>query len=344
MFGTTAHLIRIPQPEFYYCTIVDIRDAGVPIPELVEGLGVIGVSDKRIQRLIRLVSGIMNSITSQFFQPWPKEAICNGSGIEILYTIEKDRMIEVESVYPVIASCPVSTDLYVVKDRFVTSRRTNRHAINGPYSYSDYGDAELLKRVLYDDHYQAFCFQKGNNNWVIKGAFGDIKILPKEETILTSPLIKGATVIFVEDATKFSEEDSIVISHQHFIINEILDGSSISIDPSFVNIPLDPLGKPIKVIRYGRIHDEIRDCAIRLVIDRLNGPLAFNNEDGTLRTTDDYHCEDIVSEKIDNWQWSKGKLSRTDRANNSLMANGTGNPYVDSVLRRYLPPMSFSFI
>lgn len=348
MLNPTSPLSHSPEPEFYYCSIDDLRELGISAPpEGATGFVPETISDKRLQKLIKLASNRINTVTRQFFQPWPKEAVCNGTGVELIHTIEVDRIIEVETVFSASPGCTFNADLsfLVIKERFVASRNQNRHADERAGLHHRGRGSNLLKAVKAGvvDFDRGFIFHKGNSNWTIRGTFGDIKILPKLEVDLLQGISRGDTEIKVSDTDCFGDGESIVIGSHHFIINEIMDDETFRIDPSCVKIALEV--PPNKVIRYGRIHDEIRDCAIRLVLDQIDGPLAVTNFDnGLFKVGEDYFCDSIIMEKTDNYTYNMSKLSREDRANNSLITNGTGNTYVDALLRRYHAPRYLGFV
>lgn len=324
------------EPYFYYCTIDDLREIGIPAPPVgsvgfVEGT----VTDKRLQKLIVLISNRINTFTNLFFQPWKKKEITDGTGQQYIYTADLDKIIEIFSVSLLFSdgfSEHVDHDLYVAEDRFVS--RGLLDICNDPIS---------SQTLMLGSEHNRFRFYKGNKNWVLNGVFGDIKNLEKIETSLITDISYGDTVIHLASTEGLRDGDFISIKDQSFIINEILSEYDIRIDASLTDIKLDTHYN--KVYRYGKIHDEINDAAKRLVIDYLLGPDALNNvETGEILSSGDKFCDYLISEKIDNYTWTKSKRTERERTDESLASNGTGNLYVDNILRKYMAPHYGAFV
>lgn len=325
------------EPEFYYCTIEDLREVGVPAPP--EGsVGFVSgtVTDKRIQRVIRQVSHKINQVTNQFYQPWPKDEYVNGTGGTAIYTQKLDKIIEICEIIRILSGTyaeSIQSSLYVLKERFVTKTISN----------VCHGDMSLIDRVRLFDLAGGFRFVRGDNNWLMRGVFGDIKILPKIVVKLIKELDYEDTELHVSSTNGIKDGDYLVIENQAFLVNGVESEYILRIDPSFIKVPLT--GDDIYVTRYGRVHDEIREAAMRLAIDQFIGPDSLTNvSDGTIRSYADANCDYLVSEKTDNYTYTKAKRTVRERADESLMNDGTGNPYVDSILRRYVAPLYGEFV
>lgn len=360
-----------PEPEFYYCTIQDLRDEGVPAPaedpeEFVQG----AVSDKRLQRLILNASNIMNIVTNQFFQPWCTPKRTDGSGSDILYTHYQDKIYKIHNIYRIDLSgsgyghhinttshaidlSSFSPHFHIIHDIGIVDHSIvyghSYYVQNERYAAMNFADrGELyVKRPKFDDDsaHHVLEFARGNNNWVIDGVFGDFKPLEEIELDLAFEVNRGDTTLFLSSTEDINIGDCLSICPYNFIVNDIIDESKVSIDPSLVKIKLTSPRQ--KVYRYGKIHSDIREAAMRLVISRLYGANAISDTYGDIIVpgSSSDHYRRLIFEKTDNYQYQYGKNnSAQDRQSNSLQNGGTGDEYVDSILRRHTAPLYAGYV
>lgn len=306
-------------PYFYYCTIGDIRNQGVPA--VIDG----GPTDEAIQNSIKKASSTINRITKQWFQPWVKRDRVDGNGTGYIWANSFIPIIDLFSVFT------VSTD----EDKYPLPE----------YSYKQRNDRFIGKFFVHDPIIfweKTTTWLVGVQNYELFGAFGWVDRRVARGAVVKSKIVQSISIgdieIEVENGSLFRKGNTIVIgdenTSQPFIINDIV-GNLISIDPSLVDLPVSS-----DVRFYGDAPYEIREATLILV---QNDKSLIGRSSPTAAAND--FSSRIRSENIDNYSYSigAGSTSREEELS-SLKRGGTGNLEADVLIARFCKPNQVIFV
>lgn len=319
----------------YYATIEDVR---------LEGVEQRPYSDKRVRKLIREMSKVVDILTGQWFYPIRETRSLSGEDSPILYD---PSLIPILKVFSVNIDYSKST----FHNRVPTLPIPGRHVrptfpydeiVGAGEGVQNLGEIEWENRDRYLEMI-GNVWPEGANNVVVDGVFGWVENL-KEVTTTTvsgadgevdrdSTQVKVSSVdgIFPHDVVRISKDGKVA----YLLISDI-DGSNNLLKFDKITEYIEKVDAEADVDVYGRVPELITRATVRLVIlnrDKMTTPeYAQSMIQGQIKRerTDNYQYELFTS---DEGGGGTGGGSKT-----------TGDAMTDRILQEFTAPLQFRIV
>jgi len=317
-------------PYFEYCTVQDLRDAGVSVDK---------IADDALRNLIRIASARINKFTGQWFAPIIGDQYVDGQSSPRVWLPNLVPIVKLTAI-AIISNQSARKPTLVLPDRREF----------GPISLTDVGisrNGRFVEFIVTESgtlfvfssqrvSASELLFPEGVKNVKLTGVFGWLEDLKELEVEVQANAAVGDSKIVVDDATGWDTGDWAVFPDNEIqMVTGVKHGDNELLflgDAEKLKVAVTT-GDKIKT--YGRSLLLIRECTVRLAA-RAAGDRAKLS--GTINGADDPTALAIISERTDNYSYRKDPRL----VSQAIQAGGTGDTWVDSTLEQIIdeiPPM-----
>lgn len=305
-----------------YLTLARLRDVGITVAMLADALAL---------ELIIGVSGSLDDLTAQFFQPELEVHPASGDGCSLVHRRDLVPMLEVSNIEIDYGRCRTG---YVGIGRVFNFK--SQPSFNVDISRWEISPATEFRTI----DTMAGQFPEGTANVLLTGAFGWLENRKTFETTLANPIALGDTTITLTDVFNttgwLEKDDFVVVEIQassktqpallYVDIVQALAGNVLTVD-AIQGQPGLPIPAGAKVRSFGRFPNALREVMEKLAKN------AYDTIYGGGSTVDPNR---VISERVDNYSYSLESTGKS--ASYSGYGYITGDTRLDKVLQSFQQP------